>query len=614
MKKWTAQSDTYSTAYRSRREDCGANRREHVAKTRIAEELEYRNNLTCNLVEIGPVKVEATGKGLGPFNLDPAYYLERETFIVVVRSKVRSNVPLRELFRRRPSTAIGKMALDLLTADAKTLQHMLEAGTITSASLVAACLAQIRKHDDYLHAMIQTVPADMLEATAKKLDDERHAGVCPASRCSLYAFSQTVSNNIATHPDTGLRTTAGSFSLWSSKPKENAKLVDLLIASGAIILGEANLREFSNSRGSMMPSGWSAIGGQTQSAYVRGGIDSDDSKDGQSNPSGSSSGSAVGVPAGYAPISIGTETDGSLLCPDGRAALYTIKPTVDLVPQHGIIPMSHNFDSAEPMTKTAYELAITLDVLASRAPSESYTSNLSGSWSGISVAFLDYSQWRYPDTFIKPMDAERDSRSIRLGQTKVDKFFDDVDLITVDAFDLDGEDAYDIVTMSDMKRDLTTYLQGLEKSEMRIITDIIEYNKKHADKELPEHHPRQDTFIRCAKHNISRSDYDRMFNHVRNVARDKGVERVFRTHEVNVIIGPADGFISTMAATGGYPVAAMPLSYLDCNGRPFGLAALAGRHQEALLVQLMSAWEATFQARKPPPALSGERKNKLNEN
>ncbi|KAL6830017.1 amidase signature domain-containing protein [Trichoderma camerunense] len=327
------------------------------------------------------------------------------------------------------------------------------------------------------------------------------------------------------------------------------------------------------------------------------------------NPSGSSSGSAVGVSAGYAPISVGTETDGSLLCPAGRAALYTIKPTIGLVPQHGIVPMSTNFDSAGPMTKTSHDLAVLLDVLASRSPSESYTKNLTGSWSGISVAALDYSKWRYPDSFIKPADGAeaqilKESReAYDLIRTKVDKFVDDVDLVTVDAFELEGKNTLEIITMADMKRDLTAYLQDLGESEMRTITDIIEFNKEHADEELPLHHPRQDTFIKCENQNVSATEYDRLFAHMRKVARDSGVDRVFQTHGVNVIIGPADGFISTMASSGGYPVAAMPLSYLDFNGRPFGLAALAGRHQEALLVQLMSAWEATFPARKPPQAL-----------
>ncbi|KAL6795156.1 amidase signature domain-containing protein [Trichoderma sp. SZMC 28012] len=403
------------------------------------------------------------------------------------------------------------MVLNLPTADVKNLQQMLTAGSITSAGLVDACLAQIRKHDGYLHAMIQTSPLDILREVTGALDEERAAGKVHGPLHGI-----PVLDNIATHPNTGLRTTAGSLSLWSSKPKENAKLVDLLIASGAIILGRANLSEFSNSRGSMMPSGWSAIGGQVQSAYVRGGLDPDDSKDGHSNPSGSSSGSAVGVSAGYAPISVGTETDGSLLCPAGRAAPYAIKPTIGLIPP-------------------------------ARSPSESYTKSLTGSWSGISVATLNYSKWRYPDSFIKPADGaeaqilKETRQAYDLIKTKVDKFVDDVDLVTVDSFELEGKITLDIITK-----------------------------------------------------------YDRLFAYMRKVARDLGVERVFQTHGVNVIIGPADGFISTMATSGGYPVAAMPLSYLDFNGRPFGLAALAGKHQEAFLVQLMSAWEATFPARKPP--------------
>ncbi|KAK4068612.1 uncharacterized protein Triagg1_7260 [Trichoderma aggressivum f. europaeum] len=262
----------------------------------------------------------------------------------------------------------------------------------------------------------------------------------------------------------------GKTTLWAEWVFGTTKsLMDIycvvagLIASGAIVLGKANLSELSNSRGSMMPSGWSAVGGQAQSAYVRGGLDPDNSKDGHSNPLGSSSGSAVGVSARYAPISAGTETDGSLLCPAGRAALYTIKPTIGLIPQHGIVPMSTNFDSAGPMTKTSHDLAVLLDVLASRSPSESYTKSLTGSWSGISVATLDYSKWRYPDSFIKPADGAEAQIA------NVDRFVDDIDLVTVDAFELEGKNTLDIITMSDMKRDLTAYLGNLGESEIRTI-------------------------------------------------------------------------------------------------------------------------------------------------
>lgn len=172
-----------------------------------------------------------------------------------------------------------------------------------------------------------------------------------------------------------------------------------------------------------MPNGWSAVGGQTQSAYVRGGIDPNDSHDGHSvslysfwnkkllkrsqlpkNPSGSSTGSAVGVSAGYAPFSIGTETDGSLTIPSGRAALYTIKPTIGLVSSSGILPISTKFDSAGPMTKSSYDLAALLDVITARDPSESYTKNLTKSWSDISVAVLDPEIWKFPESYVKPAD------------------------------------------------------------------------------------------------------------------------------------------------------------------------------------------------------------------
>lgn len=123
------------------------------------------------------------------------------------------------------------------------------------------------------------------------------------------------------------------------------------------------------------------------------------------SPSGSSSGPAVGVSAGYAPLSIGTETDGSLVCPAGRAALYTLKPTVGIIETAGIVPISHNFDAPGPMTKTPYDLALLLDVLVQEQPQgqKSYTSALTRSWSDISVATLDPEEWAFPPEWLKPV-------------------------------------------------------------------------------------------------------------------------------------------------------------------------------------------------------------------
>ncbi|KAK4147940.1 amidase signature domain-containing protein [Dichotomopilus funicola] len=410
----------------------------------------------------------------------------------------------------RTSGAEGGQAFDLLTIDAKGLQGLLDQGELTSLDLVRQCLTQIQQHDGNLHAMISITPTDVLEEIARLLDRERAGGKL---RGPLHGIPITIKDNIDT-PTLGLATTAGSVALLSSKARKNAKIIDRVW-------------------GSDMPSGWSAVGGQVQSAYILGGVDPDDSTDGHSNPSGSSSGSAVEVSAGYTPLAIGTETDGSLVCPAGRAALYTIKPTIGLVPQDGIVPISHHFDSAGPMTKSVHDLAILLDVLASRPRSESFTRSLTGSWSDISVAVLDPDKWKFPEASVKPVDG-----------AEAQIFANDVDLISIDEFELDGKNSEGVIAM-----------------------------------------------------------YNRHLEHLRHVARDQGIERVLKTYEVDVILGPTDSGLTSMATGGGYSLCGMPLSYLDYNGRPFSVSAITRRGRDDLLIKVMSAWEATFPQRRPPPQL-----------
>ncbi|KAL4866522.1 hypothetical protein BDV12DRAFT_172729 [Aspergillus spectabilis] len=504
--------------------------------------------------------------------------------------------------------SLPDIEIDLLAADVRSLGELLTSNRITSQSLVNRYIDQIDKHDDYLHAMIQTTPREILMKRAQELDKEREAGKI---RGPLHGIPIILKDSVATHLSLGLGTTAGSLALLDSKPRRNAKIVDMLLAAGAIILGKSNLSEFSDGRGSLMPSGWSAVGGQTQSAYVRGGILADDGSAGHSNPGGSSTGSAVAVSAGYAPIAIGEETDGSLICPAGRAALYTIKPTIGFVPSDGMVPISRNFDSAGPMTKSVYDLAVLLDVITGRDEAESYTKYLTKSWEGISVGVLDPIEWRFPPEMVKPIP-EADEQVLRdtntaydLIQTQVKTFARNVPLVSVSEFELDGENSEVVVTNADLKRDLNAYLDDLAQSKVRSLQDVIDFNEQHKEQELPPHHPRQDLFQAAQDLNLTQAEYNKYHAHFRHVTRDLGVDHIFRTYNVNVIIGTADGFITSFATGSGYPIAGMPLSYLEYNGRPFGLAALAGKGQEALLIRLMSAWEATFPARQPPPALGG---------
>ncbi|KAH0593042.1 hypothetical protein MHUMG1_09289 [Metarhizium humberi] len=497
-------------------------------------------------------------------------------------------------------------SIDVLTADVKGLQSLLSQGHVTSRSLVESYLAQIDKHDGYLHAMIQITPTHLLYERAGQMDRERRAG---SIRGPLHGIPTIIKASVLGQSTTALGYAADSAvvgGLDSHSPKPRIRHNSRKPLPSGI---QASQERHHSGKGSMMPSGWSAVGGQTQSAYVRGGLDPDDSKDGHSNPSGSSTGSAVAVSAGYAPVSIGAETDGSLICPAGRASLYTIKPGIGFVPQDGIVPISSHFDSAGPMAKTVYDLVVVLDAIRSNQGSKSLVHNITGSWEDISVGTLDPEVWRYPDTIMKPVTkaTEQILRDINVAydiiKGKAKRFAANVPLATPDSFELDGENSETVIIQTDLKTQLNSFLQDLNESKVRSLEDIISFNKQHADQELPTHHPRQDLFIEAQERHVSVQDYNRHLKHLENAARGDGVDHILQKYQVDVIIGPADSFLTSMATGSGYPIAGMPLSYLDFNGRAFGLAAIAGQNQEALLVKVLSAWEATFPPRKPPPML-----------
>ncbi|KAK3937830.1 amidase signature domain-containing protein [Diplogelasinospora grovesii] len=520
----------------------------------------------------------------------------------------------------------GTNEIDVLTMDAKHLQMLLESGKVTSVDLVQQYIDQACRHNEKFAALTQedicSRASEQLKERAEVLDAERAAG---RIRGPLHGIPIIIKDNIDTNERRhGLDNTAGSYANgWPiSCPKEDAEIVDRLLDAGLIILEKANLSEWDNMRKEASVSdkrtedqtcrAAGRHGEGRQSAYVRGGLDPDDSKDGHSNPSGSSSGSAVGVSIGFAPFSIGTETvQGSLVCPAGRAALYAIRPTIGLVPQEGIIPISHHFDTAGPMTKTVWDLAALLDVLALKPPTESFTRHLTGSWSDLRVAVLDPTKWRFPEEWVKPVKGAEAQmvREIRQAydviKSKAKRFMNNVHLISVDELKLDGESSEEVIILADLKRNLNECFK-LRCHGKNSLEDVIKYNaehKYHKDLELPPHHPRQDIFIKAQNQQTTQEEYDRHLRHLRYTARDRGVEAVLKDRGVDVILGPIDSGLTSIAAAGGFPLCAMPLGYLDYNGRPFGVAATAGRNNDATLVQVMSAWEATFPKRKVPPQL-----------
>ncbi|KAK2737896.1 hypothetical protein FQN57_007347 [Myotisia sp. PD_48] len=494
----------------------------------------------------------------------------------------------------------------LLTTDAKYLAELLSKGSLTSEQLIESCLEQISTHDGYLRAMISVPPKEALYTIAATLDGERKAG---KARSPLHGIPIILKDNIATHPSLGMKTTAGSWALEDSKPCQNAPIVDALIDAGLIIIGKANLSELSNFKGKDLPSGWSAVGRQTQSPYVRGGAQEDDTKDGHSMPSGSSSGSAAAVAAGYAPLSIGTETNGSLVWPAARCALYSLKPTVGVLSQQGIIPVSYTYDSAGPMAKTPYDLALIMDVMMGKLHDVSYTSSLVQSWAGISVGVLNYRKWWHDNGFLKPVE-EATTQMYDCFQMAYDKikpaaklFVGDLPLISPGDFELDGEDSMLAVLLSDFSRDFEQYLQGLEYTSLKNFESLKDF-KVDKDKQLnwPKHH-NQARVEAAAASNLSPAQYEAHLQNVRETGRARGIDHIINKYGVDVIIGPADSQLTKIAAAAGYPVASLPLGYLDYNGRAFGMLAIASANNESKLIEVMSAWDVMFNPVKPPPLL-----------
>ncbi|KAL6802226.1 amidase family protein [Trichoderma sp. SZMC 28012] len=505
--------------------------------------------------------------------------------------------------------------INVLTVTASELEAKLNDNSITSRQLVKLYLSQIAKYNGYLKAVIAVTSEDLLDKTAAKLDAERAAGNV---RGPLHGIPILLKDNIATVPELGLPTTGGSLALVGSRPRKNAEIVEQLIDSGVIIIGKANLSEWSWYRSNMASLGWSAVGGQTQSAYVRGGLREDDSIGGHSSPGGSSTGSAVAVAAGFSPIAVGADTMGSLIMPSDRSALYTIKPTVKVVSQTGIIPITLELDSAGPMAKSALDLANLLQILVDPSkttiPEGGYKSAATGSWGNIRIGILEPEKWLFDTKLVKYEKQATDQMLREWKQAyeklkSVAKVVRPVTLISLEESTDNGRikiwNAFECVidchldtTFKDLIKD---YLSGIDNSKIHSLEDLIEFNKTHADKELPPGADNQAALLRAVQAKMTEDDYNNIMSSARERCGKNGLDKTLEENDVDIIIGPGDGPMFGIALTAGYPVATVPLGYLEFNGRPFGMQIAAKAHQEALLIQAQSAWEATFPKRQPPP-------------
>ncbi|KAL7784958.1 putative amidase [Trichoderma ceciliae] len=513
-----------------------------------------------------------------------------------------------------PDGAAGE--IDVLRTTATDLKAMLDKGLITSRVIVQVYLRQIRRHNSQgmgLNALIDVAPEGVLLAFADMLDSERAAGNL---RGDYHGIPIVLKDTINTDPSLGMRTTLGSYAMASARPARSALVVDVLLKHGLIILAKANLSEFgTNKCKGISPAGWSPIGGQTQSPYIKGGVVPCDTSLGHSTPGGSSSGSAVSVAAGFAPWSIGAETDGSLQTPASRASLYALKPTAGKISKDGIFRLTDAFDSLGGMAKTAQDLAALTEILFLTVPSsplagKDLTAEFRKSLHGLRLGFVDVNDWTISPTALKPdekyLQQRRDhwnhaiSEFSRLGA----KIISPIKIKKPSEYTFRGNSSYQVIRYGGWKRIVAAYLNDLAETEVHSLEDIVEFSKKNPGLEFSDSCPNQNSLIDALKYNILASVVDEAVRDVRQAAGTDGVDRVLEEYGIDAIVAPTESEIHRIASFAGYPIGTMPLGYLLPSGRPHGLSILSSESNDALILGIMHVYETMSFTRKVPSYLN----------
>jgi amidase len=509
----------------------------------------------------------------------------------------------REIVSSLPAPDFKPFDLDEITIP--DLQAGMKAGDFTALDLVkiySARIEAIDKSGPAINSVLELNPDALSIADA--LDQERKA---KGPRGPMHGIPVLIKDNIDTADK--MMTTAGSLALIGSKPAQDSFVAQKLRSAGAVILGKTNLSEWANIRCSHSTSGWSGRGGLTKNPYAL-----------DRNPCGSSSGTGAGISANLCAVGIGTETDGSIVCPASSNGLAGIKPTVGLVSRSGIIPISHTQDGAGPMCRTLRDAATLLGVLTGVDPADSATAASAGK------SYTDYTQFCDPNGL----------RGARIGVArKYFGFSDAVDALMersldamkkqgatlVDPADIDTFGKFDdtelLVFMYELKADLNAYLARLgPQAPLRTLKDIIDFNDRNRQKEMP--YFGQDLFLKAeAKGPLTEKEYLDALAKNRQLARTEGIDATMDKFHLDAIVAPTGGPAwltdllngdhvaggsSNAAAVAGYPninVTAGSISVL-----PVGISFFGRAWSEPTLIRLAFAFEQTIKARQAPRFLS----------
>ncbi|MEH6419011.1 amidase [Pseudomonas sp. CGJS7] len=489
--------------------------------------------------------------------------------------------------------------LRIAEADTATLAARMASGELSSARLTQAYLDRIAALDDngpQLNAVIELNPNAVAEARA--FDEERKAGKL---RGPLHGIPVLVKDNIDATP---MVNSAGSLVLAEHRPQHDAPLVAALRTAGAVILGKTNLSEWANFRSSRSISGWSARGGLTRNPYVL-----------DRSACGSSSGTGVAIAASLAAVGVGTETDGSILCPSAFNGLVGFKPSVGLVSRAGIIPISSSQDTAGPMARSVNDAAQLLSVLAAAdAGGDEAAQAAAGKRVADYVGALDADALHgarlglLRDTGVK-LPPEADAALRRALKAMRDAGATIVE-VRMPGGERWGAAEYQVL-LYEFKDGLERYLQNSD-APVKTLAALIEFNRTHAAREMP--YFGQEIFEEAAaKGSLKDPAYRKAAAQARRSAGPQGIDALLKRHKLDALIAPAtspafmvdpvngDGFGGASwgaAAVAGYPSLTVPMG--EASGLPVGLAFMGARWSDARLLSLGYAFEQATQARTPP--------------
>ena len=467
------------------------------------------------------------------------------------------------------------------------LQGYMASGRLTSRELTQGYLSRIRDLNPTLSAVIETNPNAV--AIAARLDNERRWGKV---RGPLHGIPILLKDNIAT--DDNMETTAGSLALLRSRVPDDAPIVKQLRQAGAVILGKANLSEWANFRG-FGPgdfNGWSARGDKTRDPYNLG-----------FDPCGSSSGSAVAVAANLCAASVGTETDGSLVCPAGNNLVVALKPSLGLLSQGGIIPIAHSQDTAGPVGRCVADIAILLgvmqtppDSLAGRGLPADYTrflrrGSLRHARIGMDMRYFTPDYGGEPDLVAVAMEGVKALKVLGAEIVEVD---------TGDPFLTGVFDAEFMVLLTEFKPQIAEYLGQLRHTRVRSLADLIAFNIAHCPREMPYYGQEIFELSESMSGDLTDPDYLAARALCLDLTRTQGIDRVMAEAKVDAIIAPSYSYGSSPSAIAGYPDIAIPVG-LTPDGRPAGLMMYAGFLQEPRLLAFAYDLEQELRTRQYNP-------------